>query len=69
MRYIHLRLTRQPDAIVHGIDLSRARVGDIVVVTTHSAVKLIAEGWAVESPASALQPARNIYPPSRAAVS
>jgi hypothetical protein len=37
MRYIHLRLTRQPDGMVHGIDLSRARVGDIVVVTPHSA--------------------------------
>jgi hypothetical protein len=69
MRYIHLRLTRQPDANLHGIDLSRARVGDIVVVTTHSAVKLIAEGWAVEAPPSAFQPARTIYPPSRAAVS
>lgn len=68
MRYIHLRLTRQPDATVHGIDLSRARVGDIVVVTPHSAVKLIAEGWAVEAPSSAFQ-SRNIYPPSRAAAS
>ena len=69
MRYIHLRLVRQPEAVVHGIDLSRARVGDIVVVTPHSALKLIAEGLAVEAPASAFQPARNIYPPSRAAAS
>ena len=42
MRYIHLRLTQKPAERLHGLDLSRARVGDIVVVTPHSAVRLIA---------------------------
>lgn len=69
MRYIHLRLTRQPDAMVHGIDLSRARIGEIVVVTPLSALKLTAEGWAVEASPPAVTPAPAIYPPSRAAAS
>ena len=66
MRYIHLRLTKQPDTKVHGIDLSRSRVGDIVVVTKHSAAKLIADGWAVESPTRSYLASRVVYPPSRA---
>ena len=48
MRYIHLRLTQRPCERLHGLDLSRARVGDIVVVTERSAIRLIAEGCAVE---------------------
>ena len=69
MRYIHLRLIQKPSDKIHGLDLSRARVGDIVVVTPYSAVRLIAEGCAVETPPSQFLDSRVIYPPSRAAVS
>jgi hypothetical protein len=68
MRYIHLRLTRKPVEI-HGLDLSRARVGDIVVVTPHSAVRLIAAGCAVEDQASQVVEPRVVYRPSRTATS
>jgi hypothetical protein len=66
MRYIHLRLTRKPSDTIHGLDLSRSRVGDIVVVTPYSAVRLIAEGCAVETQPSQFLESRVIYPPSRA---
>ena len=69
MRYIHLRLTRQPDDKLHGLDLSRSRVGDIVVVTPHSALRLIAEGVAVEAQSPPPSHGRVIYAPSRATVS
>lgn len=69
MRYIHLRLTQKPSDKIHGLDLSRSRVGDIVVVTPHSAVRLIAEGCAVEAQPSPFLSSRVIYPPSRAAAS
>jgi hypothetical protein len=69
MRYIHLRLTRKPSDKIQGLDLSRSRVGDIVVVTAHSAVRLIAEGCAVEAQPSPFLASRVVYPPSRAAVS
>ena len=69
MRYIHLRLTQKPSNQIQGLDLSRSRVGDIVVVTPHSAVRLIAEGCAVEAQASQFLPSRVVYPPSRAAAS
>jgi hypothetical protein len=69
MRYIHLRLTRKPSDSLQGLDLSRSRVGDIVVVTPHSAVRLIAEGCAVETQPSPLLDSRVVYPPSRAAIS
>ena len=69
MRYIHLRLTQKPSDNVRGLDLSRVRVGDIVVVTPYSAMRLIADGCAVEvHPSHSLQ-SRVIYPPSRAAAS
>jgi hypothetical protein len=64
MRYMHLRLTRKPENNLHGLDLSRARVGDIIVVTAFTASKLMPEGWAVEVPPST-RPNGNIYPPSR----
>lgn len=69
MRYIHLRLIQKPTESIHGLDLSRVRVGDIVVVTPHSAVKLIAEGCAVEVQPSPFVSSRVVYPPSRAAAS
>jgi hypothetical protein len=69
MRYIHLRLTKKPSARLHGLDLSRSRVGDIVVVTPHSAVRLIAEGCAVEAQPSPSLASRIVYPPSRAVAS
>jgi hypothetical protein len=69
MRYIHLRLTHKPSDTIHGLDLSRSRVGDIVVVTPYSAVRLIAEGCAVEASPSQFLESRVIYPPSRAATS
>jgi hypothetical protein len=65
MRYIHLRLIGKPSERLHGLDLSRARVGDIVVVTAHSAVRLIAEGCAVEAQPSPYVASRVVYPPSR----
>ncbi|HUP39092.1 MAG TPA: hypothetical protein VM115_03150 [Vicinamibacterales bacterium] len=65
MRYIHLRLTAKPSERLHGLDLSRARVGGIVVVTPHSAVQLIAEGCAVEAQPSPVVASRVVYPPSR----
>ena len=69
MRYIHLRLTRKPVEGLHGLDLSRASVGDIVVVTPYSARLLIAAGCAVEEPSSRFVDSRVVYPPSRAATS
>lgn len=69
MRYIHLRLTQKPSGAGHGLDLSRSRVGDIVVVTAHSAVRLIAEGCAVEAQPSPFLASRVVYPPSRAVAS
>jgi hypothetical protein len=69
MRYIHLRLIQKPADRFHGLDLSRARIGDIVVVTAHSAAQLIAEGCAVETQPSPLVDSRIVYPPSRATVS
>jgi hypothetical protein len=69
MRYIHLRLTQKPAERIQGLDLSRVSVGDIVVVTPHSAVRLIAAGCAVEEPSSRFVDSRVIYPPSRAATS
>ena len=69
MRYIHLRLTQKPSDTIHGVDLSRAKVGDIVVVTPHSAVRLIAAGCAVEAQPSQFLASRVVYPPSRAIAS
>jgi len=69
MRYIHLRLTQTPCERLHGLDLSRARVGDIVVVTANSAARLIAEGCAVEVQPSPFVASRVVYPPSRASAS
>lgn len=69
MRYIHLRLTRKPSERLEGLDLSRSRVGDIIVVTPHSAVRLIAEGCAVETQPSPFLASRVVYGPSRAAAS
>jgi hypothetical protein len=69
MRYIHLRLTRKPSDKIHGLDLSRSQVGDIVVVTPYSAVRLIADGCAVEEPPSQVIESRVIYPPSRVVAS
>ena len=69
MRYIHLRLTRKPSDTLHGLDLSRSRVGDIVVVSPYSAVRLIADGCAVEVQPSQFLESRVIYPPSRAIAS
>lgn len=69
MRYIHLRLIQKPSYRLHGLDLTRTRIGDIVVVNQHSAVRLIAEGCAVESQPSPLLASRVVYPPSRSAAS
>jgi hypothetical protein len=69
MRYIHLRLTQKPSDSIQGVDLSRSSVGDIVVVTPHSAARLIAEGCAVEMHVSPFLDSRVVYPPSRTTVS
>ena len=65
MRYIHLRLTRQPSERIRDLDLSRSRVGDIVVLSPYSAARLIAQGCAVEMQRSQFVPSRVVYPPSR----
>jgi hypothetical protein len=69
MRYIHLRLTQKPSDTIHGLDLSRSKVGDIVVVSPHSAIRLIAAGCAVEAAPSQFLESRVVYPPSRAIAS
>jgi hypothetical protein len=69
MRFIHLRLTRKPSGKIHGLDLSRSQVGDIVVVTPYSAMRLIADGCAVEVQPSQFLASRVIYPPSRVVAS
>lgn len=69
MRYIHLRLIRKPSETGYGLDLSRSRVGDIIVVTPHSALRLIAEGCGVEAQPSQVVDSRVVYSPSRATVS
>jgi len=69
MRYIHLRLTRKPPDRIRDLDLSRSRVGDIVVLSPYSAAQLIAEGCAEETQRSRFDPSRVVYPPSRSPVS
>lgn len=66
MRYIHLRLTQKPTENIHGLDLSRSHVGDVLVVTPHSAMRLLAEGYAVEVQPVQFLSSRVVYPPSRA---
>ena len=41
-----VRLTRKFAQIINGIDLSRARAGEDIELTTRDAQLLIAEGWA-----------------------
>jgi hypothetical protein len=69
MRYIHLRLIHKPSERLHDLDLSRARIGDIIVVTPLSAVRLVAAGFAVEVTPSRVADSRIVYPPSRSAAS
>jgi hypothetical protein len=38
---------------VNGVDLSRASVGQILILSEPEAAMLIAEGWAVAEPSSA----------------
>ena len=42
-----LRLTRKFAEFINGIDLSRARSGDLIELSDRDAVVLMAEGWAV----------------------
>ena len=41
-----VRLTRKFAQIINGIDLSRARAGENIELSTRDAQLLIAEGWA-----------------------
>jgi hypothetical protein len=41
-----VRLTRKLAPILNGIDLSKCRVGDVILVPKAVAAMLIAEGWA-----------------------
>ena len=41
-----VRLTRKLADTLDGVDVSRARVGDIIQVSDEEGVALIAEGWA-----------------------
>jgi hypothetical protein len=42
-----VRLVKKLADVIDDIDLSRARIGDILTLTVQEAVLLIAEGWAV----------------------
>jgi hypothetical protein len=42
-----LRLTRKFAEFINGIDLSRARTGDLIEFSDRDAAVLMAEGWAV----------------------
>ena len=42
-----VRLVKKLADVIDDIDLSRARIGDIMTLTVQEAVLLIAEGWAV----------------------
>jgi hypothetical protein len=41
-----VRLTRKLAERIDGIDLSRHKVGDVLIVPSHQARLLVAEGWA-----------------------
>ncbi len=43
---LKVRLTRKLAQIINGIDLSRARAGEELELSTRDAEVLIAEGWA-----------------------
>jgi len=47
MRYIPVRLVRKLAEELNGLDLSRVGVGDVIEVPGHTALMLMAEGWAV----------------------
>jgi hypothetical protein len=42
-----VRLVKKLADVIDDIDLSRARIGDVLTLTVHQALLLIAEGWAV----------------------
>ena len=42
-----VRLVKKLADVIDDIDLSRARIGDVLTLTVHQAFLLIAEGWAV----------------------
>ena len=45
-----VQLTRKLSEVVDGVDLSRARVGDMLDLSPRDALILIAEGWALFVP-------------------
>jgi len=47
---LRLRLTRKFAEMINGVDLSRARCGEVIDVTEHDGAVLMAEGWAVPAP-------------------
>ena len=44
---VRLRLTRKLAEALNGIDLSRAKQGEVIEATEREAAVLMAEGWAV----------------------
>jgi hypothetical protein len=61
---MHLRLLRQVAEDVSGIDLSRCRVGEILVVSPRSASALLAGGYATEIQEPAISTPAASRPPS-----
>ena len=43
---MHVKLTRKLANSLDGVDVSNARVGDIIDVSTEEAAALVREGWA-----------------------
>jgi len=62
MRYIPVRLIRKLAEELHGLNLSKFNVGDVLEVPGHTALMLMGEGWAVPME-SAVLTARDISRP------
>ena len=56
-----VRLTRKLAESIDGIDLSNRQVGDLILLPSHSARLLIAEGWAEKvTPSATTAQARRV---------
>ena len=44
---MRVRLVRKFSEVIDDIDLSRARIGDVLTLTLREGLLLVAEGWAV----------------------
>jgi hypothetical protein len=52
-----IKLTRKLAPLLNGVDLSRARVGDVLLLPEATANMVIAEGWAEPLPTPPVAPA------------